>query len=83
MINGGINESDFQRIKKSTYGMLIRELNNVEAVANNMINAHMDGVLPFDALDTLSEVTSEDVVEFMKNEFRSDRLVMSVVEKEV
>ena len=82
MINGGINESDFQRIKKSTYGMLIRELNNVEAVANNMINAHMDGVLPFDALDTLSEVTSEDVVEFMKNEFRSDRLVMSVVEKE-
>ena len=62
--------------------MLIRELNNVEAVANNMINAHMDGVLPFDALDTLSEVTSEDVVEFMKNEFRSDRLVMSVVEKE-
>ena len=31
---------------------------------------------------TLSEVTSEDVVEFMKNEFRNDRLVMSVVEKE-
>lgn len=82
MINNGINEADFQRIKKSTYGLMIRELNNVEAVANNMINSHMDGILPFDALDTLSEITSDDVLQFMKDEMRSDHLVMSVVEKE-
>ena len=45
MLSEGICEKDFQRIKKSTYGMLVRELNNVEAVANLMINSHMDGVV--------------------------------------
>lgn len=82
MLENGISEKDFQRIKKSAYGMMIRALNNVEAVANNMINSHMDGVLPFDALDALSEITSDDVLQFMKNEMRSDHLVMSVVDKE-
>ncbi len=82
LINEGIPEKDFQRIKKSAYGALIRELNNVEAVANNVINSHMDGVGPFDAIEVLSELTNPDVAEFMKNELIKDRLVMSVVEKE-
>ncbi|MCC8136384.1 MAG: insulinase family protein [Ruminococcus sp.] len=76
----GLNEKDFQRIKKSTYGILIRELNNVEAVANSMINSHMDGVSPFDAINVLSEMTSEDCMNFIRSELSGDRLVMSVVE---
>lgn len=76
----GLDESDFQRIKKSTYGLLIRELNNVEAVANLMINAHMDGTAPFDTIDALSEMTSSDCFEFISREMDADKLVMSVVE---
>jgi predicted Zn-dependent peptidase len=76
----GINEKDFQRIKKSTYGVLIRELNNVEAVANLMINSHMDGVSPFDAVNVLSGLTSNDCLEFIRNELFSENTAMSVVE---
>lgn len=76
----GLDEADFQRIKKSTYGLLIRELNNVEAVANLMINAHMDGTAPFDTIDALSEMTSSDCFEFISREMDADKLVMSVVE---
>jgi len=76
----GLSEKDFQRIKKSAYGNLIRELNNVEAVANLFINAHMDGVGPFDTIDALSKLTSEECLEFIKNELTDDKLVMSVVE---
>ena len=36
--------------KKTTYGILVRELNNVEAVANLMMNSHMDGVSPYDTI---------------------------------
>lgn len=78
--NEGICEKDFQRIRKSTYGMLVRELNNVEAVANLMINAHMDGIKPFDALEVLSELTSGDCLDFIKAELSGDKLAMSVVE---
>ncbi|HEZ7986089.1 MAG TPA: pitrilysin family protein [Ruminococcus sp.] len=80
LIKCGINEKDFQRIRKSTYGMMIRELNNVEAMANLMINSHMEEVSPFDAVNVLSEMKSSDVMDFIRSELRSDRLVMSVIE---
>lgn len=79
----GLSEKDFQRIKKSTYGLLIRELNNVEAVANLMINAYMDGVGPFDAINQLSCLTSGECLDFIRNELSDDKLVMSVVEGKV
>ena len=78
----GINEKDFQRIKKSTYGGLVRELNNVEAVSNLMLNAHMENVGPYDSIEVLSELTCGDVIRFMQNELHNDRCVLSVIEKE-
>ena len=82
LITEGINEKDFQRIKKSAYGMMIRELNNVEAVSNLMLSAHMENVGPYDSIEVLSELTGSDVTEFMQKEMHSDRCVLSVIEKE-
>jgi peptidase M16-like protein len=79
IISDGLDEKSFARIKKSTYGSLIRELNNVEAVANLLINSHMDGVSPYDTISVLSELSSGDVYEFIKNEFCSDKTVLSVI----
>ena len=82
LITEGINEKDFQRIKKSAYGMMIRELNNVEAVSNLMLSAHMENVGPYDSIEVLSELTSSDVTKFMQKELHGDRCVLSVIEKE-
>lgn len=82
LITEGINEKDFQRIKKSAYGSLVRELNNVEAVSNLMLNSHMENVSPYASIDVLSELTSDDVLSFIKQELHSDRCVLSVIEKE-
>ena len=77
----GIPEKDFQRIKKSMYGAMIRQLNNVEAVASMMLGASMAGVTPYDMIDVISEMTSDTVLEYIRNELKEDRLVMSVVEE--
>ena len=61
---------------------MIRELNNVEAVSNLMLNAYMDNVGPYDAIDVLYELTSSDVTDFLRNEMHTDRCVLSVIEKE-
>ena len=82
LLREGINEKDFQRIRKSAYGMAVRELNNVEVVANLMINSHMDGVGPYDSIEALSEMTSQDVLDFIRNELEPDKLVMSVIKGE-
>ena len=52
-------------------------------MANVMLNAHMDGIRPFDSIDVLSELTSSDVLDFIRSELNSDRLVLSVVERKV
>lgn len=76
----GIEEKVFQRIKKSMYGALIRQLNNVEAVASMMIGAYMAEVSPYDIIDTVSGMTSDTVLEYIRSELNDDKLVMSVVE---
>lgn len=76
----GIEEKIFQRIKKSMYGALIRQLNNVEAVASMMLGAYMAEVSPYDMIDTVSGMTSDTVIEYIRKEFDKDKLVMSVVE---
>lgn len=82
LLSEGINEKDFQRIKKSSYGMLVTELNNVEAVANLMLSAYMENVSPYDTIEVLSELTSTDVINYMRRELRRDRSVLSIIEKE-
>ena len=77
----GIAERDFRRFQKGIYAGIVREQNNVEAVANVMLGAYLDGVSPFDAMDMLAELTPEDVLGFVKNELNSDRFVLSVAER--
>ena len=63
--------------------LMIRGLNNVEAVANLMLSAYMDGnVSPYDTIEVLSELTSTDVINYMRRELRRDRSVLSIIEKE-
>ncbi len=77
----GVDEKLFSRIKKETYGMSIRELNNVDAVAALMLNNGMNGVKPYDSIDIISELTSGDVLDFIRNELSEDRLVLSIIDR--
>ena len=61
---------------------MVRELNNVEAVASLMLNAYMENVSPYDAISIMSEITCGDVIEFMRSQLRRDRCVLSVIETE-
>ena len=61
---------------------MIRGLNNVEAVSNLMLSAHMDGTGPYDAIEVLSDLTCADVIDYMRRELRPDRSVLSIIEKE-
>ena len=47
-----------------------------------MLNSHMEETSPYDAIDTLSELTPKDVLEFVTKELREDRAVLSIIEKE-
>ena len=80
MAEEGIAEKDFQRAKKVMYGEIVRGMNNVGAVAGMMISAYMSETQPYDIVDVVSEMTSGKVIEYIRSDLKSDRLVMSVVE---
>ncbi len=77
----GVDEKIFNRIKKATYGDLVRQLCNVTAITSAMLNTHMAGFKPFDVVDIVSELTAEDASEFIRTELLPERTVLSVIEK--
>ena len=81
LMREGLPEKDFLRFQKGMYAGLVREMNNVEMVANIMLGAHMDGVSPFDTIDRLTDVTADDVVDLISSELSEDKLVLSVIER--
>jgi predicted Zn-dependent peptidase len=75
----GLDAALFDEIRKSTYGMMIQELNNVTSVANLMLNAHMSQTAPFDSIAILSAMTPEDGNRFLQTEIDPTRVTLSVV----
>lgn len=75
----GLDPELFDEIRKSTYGVMVQEMNNVSAVANLMMNAHMAGVSPFDTIKILSEMTLEDVNRFLREEINTEHSTLSIV----
>lgn len=75
----GLDRELFESIKKSTYGSIIREQNNPEAVANNFINTHLAGIKPFDTVKVLTEMTYEDAMNALNERFDTDNMAISII----
>ncbi len=76
----GMDRSLYENIKKYTYGSSVRELGNPESVASLMINSWYGDVSPFDSLKVLSEMTYDDVMNFIRTRLDPEKAVLSVVE---
>ncbi|MBQ3566268.1 MAG: insulinase family protein [Oscillospiraceae bacterium] len=76
----GLDRKLYDSIKKSGYGEMIMDSNNVEAVASNLISAYMSDTQPYDQIKILSEMTYEDVQNALVERFDTKNLVLSVIE---
>lgn len=76
----GLDKDRFEMIRKSYYGSQIREFNNVEAVATSMLNAQMDGVTPFDVIETVASLTFEDVQKRLIKQLNTENVTLSIIE---
>lgn len=75
----GLDRTLYDRIKKSTYGMSVAESNNPEAVADNLIQAFMSGVGPYDSIKALSEMTLEDAQKTLCERFDTNNMTISII----
>ena len=75
----GLDEAMFNECKKTTYGSLVRELNNVSAVNNALVSSHMAGCGLYDTMQVLSEMTLEDCNRFLREETDTARMTLSII----
>ncbi|MGI5959112.1 MAG: EF-P 5-aminopentanol modification-associated protein YfmH [Massiliimalia sp.] len=75
----GISQEEFIRCKKSMYGRLVRAFNNVEAVANGLVNSYFSGVGLYDNMKVVEEITLEEINQYLQTMFQTEKGALSVV----
>lgn len=76
----GLDREQFEIVKKSVYGGIIRGFNNSESCVSLMLNADFFGVDPFDDVETYANLTFEDVTKGLYEFFDSKKSAISIVE---
>lgn len=69
----------FERVKKATYGSLIRDFNNVSSVASTLTEAALGGVSPFAAINTAASADYETLLEKLES-LDEENASISIVE---
>lgn len=75
----GLDEKTFSRIKKKIYGDYITEYNDVSNIARMFLADHFKGICSFDYLEEYKSVTKEYVEQILKEVFKEDKMVVSIV----
>ena len=77
--NEGLNEEDFERIKKKDIGSNIMGFNSVEFIANNFINYLFLDFSFLDYLDVYKSISFEDALNRFNKHYRKDNYTLSVI----
>lgn len=75
----GVNNADFERIKKMIYGAYIREYNDVGDISRMFLADYFKGINSFDYLEEINEINVEYLTQILKNVFKEEKMVLSVV----
>ena len=77
--NKGLNEEHFSRIRKKIYGDYVAEYNSVGNIARMFLADKMKQIDSFDYIEKYNSVTKEYTESILKNVFKKENMVMSVV----
>lgn len=75
----GVEAEAFEAIRRKKYGNEVKCFNDVDALANGMVNMHFCGYGLFDIFDAYRSITKEDVEEVIRNSFDEAKCVLSVI----
>lgn len=79
--NEGINEEDFNRIKKMLYADYVKNYNSVDNIATDLIMNFFKGISSFDYIEEFSTLSLQDVEYVLKEVFNKEKMVLSVINK--
>lgn len=81
VMENGVNEDDFNRIKKKHYGNFIMNFNDIDSISNSLIGAYFNGEGLFQQLEVLESITVEDVNDRLRKAINIENSSMSVIKE--
>ncbi len=81
VIKDGVNQEDFDRIKKKHYGNFIMNFNDIDSISNSLIGSYFNGEGLFEQLSVLESVTIDDVNNRLRNAINIENSSMSVIKQ--
>ncbi|MBQ9912688.1 MAG: insulinase family protein [Clostridia bacterium] len=75
----GISAADFDVSLKKMYGMAVLAFNDVDDMANNIIDAYFNGQSLFDTVELYRTLTKEDVEKAIEESFDTENYCLSVI----
>ena len=75
----GINENDFNRIRKMIYGTYIKEYDGPQNIARMFLADYFKGINSFDYLEEIESVNLDYTQQVLKEVFDEDKMILAVV----
>ncbi|MCI8383687.1 MAG: insulinase family protein [Clostridia bacterium] len=75
----GINQEDFERMKKMIYGGYVKEYNDVADIARMFLADSFKGINSFDYLEEMKGITVEYLEQILKDVFQEEKMVISII----
>ncbi len=79
VIKNGVNEQDFERVKRTIYGEYVKEFNDVTSIARMFLNDFFKGINSFDYLEEIDTLNVEYLNQVLKDVFNEKNMIISVV----
>lgn len=76
----GLNNQEFERIRKKKIGNLLKYFDSVDFIANNFITYNFKGINLLDYLEVLKDIKFEEVQDRLKSHLKEEYCVISIVE---
>ena len=75
----GISDEDFDVSLKKMYGMAVLAFNDVDDMANNIIDAYFNGQSLFDTVELYKALTKADVEKALEESFDTENCCLSII----
>ncbi len=77
----GLDQKEFDRIKKFIYGGYVKEYNDVAETSRMFLADFFKGINSFDYIDEISSINAEYGMQILKQTFIDKNIVLSIVKK--
>ena len=77
--NEGINEEEFERIKKKMYGEYVMQYNDVDIIARNVLADYFKGIQPFEFIEEFKTLNLKYANKIFKEVIKKENMVISIV----